>query len=79
MKTNKTAVTLLVLLAVVLGGYAWYTLSRSEPVVETINYQTQQVETVADPATAVTEEVAAVGAIETDIDAQLDAVENLSF
>ncbi len=70
--------SLLVLVVVVVGGYAWYTIGQKEPV-NTINYQTQKVETVAQPTVAVTEEVAAVGVVETNIDAQLDSLENKSF
>jgi predicted negative regulator of RcsB-dependent stress response len=78
MKTNKIVIIVLILIVVAIGGYAWYTLSQPTPA-ETINYQTQQVEKSADPVASVTEEVAAVGTVEAQIDAQLDSLENKTF
>lgn len=77
MKTNKTVTTILIVLVLGLGFYAWQQMKQ--PVPGFVNYETQRVEELANPTAAFTEETAAVEQVEVSIDAELDALEAQSF
>ncbi len=77
MKTNKIVITLLVLVVLAVGAYAWN--SMKAPVPGFTNYETQKVEQLANPEAAASEEAAAIEEVEVTIDSELDTLEAQTF
>jgi hypothetical protein len=78
MKTNKTAVTILILLVILIATYSWYMLSQPDTATFD-SFQNVQVEKIAEPEITAVEEVSAVSAVETSLDQELDALEAKPF